>query len=168
MNPIGRRVARDRHELMLTIGIVLFILALIAGFWPHSVTLNGSRRSCDPVVGGMVPSDPGPSYPEALIEACAANEQPEKFTMLVAGLTALLVGGLGAAGIASRRSRQQLYWTSPPNWPAAPPGWRPVASWMPPSEWPPPPSDWQWWQQAAARNPALQGDAAPPSRGAEK
>jgi hypothetical protein len=151
MNAIGRRVARGRPELMLTVGIALLVSALVAGFWPHSVTLNGSRRSCSPVVGDMVPSDPGPSYPEALIEACAANEQPERLTMGIGGLAALLIGGLGGAGLANRRSRQQLFWTPPPNWPAAPPGWLPVAGWMPPPEWPPPPTDWQWWQSAEAR-----------------
>jgi|GEM_PF-5850794 hypothetical protein len=162
MNAIGRRIARGRPEAMVTIGVALLLIALAAGFWPHSVTLNGVRRSCDPVVSHLVPSDPGHGYPVELMDACGGTEVPEMLTMLVAGVSALLIGGLGGADVANRRSRQQLLWTPPPNWPAAPPGWRPVAGWAPPPDWPLPPDNWQWWQRTAARFDRSQGGAAPP------
>jgi hypothetical protein len=152
MNAIARRIPRGRPELMLTIGIALLLISVVAGFWPHSVRLDGVRRSCDPVVSHLVPSDPGPRYPVTLMNACGSNDQPETLTMLFGGMAGLLIGGLGGAAIASRRSRQQLFWTPPPNWPTAPPGWRPIAGWAPPPEWPQPPSDWLWWQQAVARS----------------
>jgi len=38
----------------------------------------------------MVPSDPGPGYPESLIEACDRAGRVELYTMLLAGLCAAL------------------------------------------------------------------------------
>lgn len=57
-------------------------------------------------------------------------------------------------GRAIRRRYQRMppldwTWRSPPNWPLAPPGWRPPEGWRPPSEWPPPPEGWSFWKAPA-------------------
>ena len=38
-----------------------------------------------------------------------------------------------------------MRFNSPPNWPAAPPGWVPPPDWRPDPSWPPPPPGWQVW-----------------------
>lgn len=38
-----------------------------------------------------------------------------------------------------------MRFNSPPNWPAAPPGWTPPPDWRPDPTWPPPPPGWQLW-----------------------
>ncbi|MEV0723819.1 restriction endonuclease [Micromonospora purpureochromogenes] len=56
-------------------------------------------------------------------------------------------------------SANDIRWTAPPNWPAAPADWVPEPGWRPLPEWGPSPEGWAYWRLTdCAADPSLPGE----------
>ena len=83
------------------------------------------------------PSDPCPDDPE-----CG----PTPTTFALAGVVLLSLAAVAAAWSLFWQIRDTRYrFQPPPNWPPAPPEWRPLPGWTPPPNFPKAPDGWTFW-----------------------
>jgi len=113
------------HRVFITVGWSLSGVLAVLGLF--GVMMLGA------------PSDP--CVPDA------SDCGPEPTTFAAGGVVLLSVALVAAGWSVFWQVRDARYrFQPPPNWPPAPPGWRPLPGWTPPSTLPKAPEGWSFWR----------------------